>query len=234
MCSQRVGILPETPARPPSRRGTGSAACTSSRPAAGRRRRTACRRSSACEMPSRAAASRSIVKRDLQAAVLLIGVDVDQSRAACASRAAACGPHSIQVVRGCRRAACTDTARCSPGRRCADPARPARTSVRAGNLAQFCRESGRSPASARQLALFERLERDEHAGRVGAPPPPCPPVKAITPSSTAGSSLDDVGKADQQLAHRLETTCPDRPGSMPIRRPVSCCGKNPLGTMTYR
>ena len=41
--------------------------------------------------------------------------------------------------------------------------------------------------------------------------------------------IHDLDEFASASAASPETKCPGRPASMPIRRPVSCCGKNPLG-----
>ena len=64
------------------------------------------------------------------------------------------------------------------------------------------------------------------------PPPPPPPVKPIT-VSTAGSfpTMSTTFVSFSRMDWN-ETSCAAR--IPPVRRPVSCCGKNPFGTIVYR
>ncbi len=119
-------------------------------------------------MPSRAAVARSITSEALQPLVLLVGVDVDQLRDACAASAAPCGAHCSSSLRCRRPAACTGTARC-PAR---PPTRRSCTGCRKRLAPGSCESFGRRRAiiwSAVTLpALVEVLQRHEHARRVVA------------------------------------------------------------------
>ena len=64
--------------------------------------------------------------------------------------------------------------------------------------------------------------------RVAAPPPPPPkPHDVSTPGSSA-TMVDELRRASRFMASK-EMSCSAT--MEPPRRPVSCCGKKPLGTM---
>ena len=90
--------------------------------------------------------------------------------------------------------------------------RPAGTASRPGISAELAAAAARSPASALHLALRERLQRDEHAGRV--PPVPPPPVNADD-AVDRRIGLDACRRSRVSIAASPETTCPGRPGWSP-------------------
>ena len=65
-----------------------------------------------------------------------------------------------------------------------------------------------------------------------APPPPPPPVKPITLSTAGSSAMSSTTAVSFCCIAWNEMSC--AAWMVPVSRPVSCCGKKPLGTMTNR
>ena len=139
------------------------------------------------------------------------------------------GAPSAPVRQNRRPAACIGTARRPCARRCARPAPACRIQRGAGHAGQLGPQP-RDDVVDVHLALAERLQGDEHAADVGGA---LPPKNAVAPS-TAGSAMT------------MPTICPIfwfmdwkeivLVGHAPVRfrRPISCCGKKPLGTVMYK
>ena len=176
-------------------------------------------------MPSRAAVSRSIDERRLQAAVLLIGVDVGELRQRAAARAAAAAPTSRSVVEvvACERVLVAARSPCRPPTRMSCTG--CRKSCAPGTFASLARS--------RAIDLVAPIRRARSSGfsatnmRAGLREPP-PPVKPST-VATAGIGAHDVDELLRASAASPGTRCVWSARMLPIRRPVSCCGKKPFG-----
>ena len=79
----------------------------------------------------------------------------------------------------------------------------------------------------RGVALVARLQRDEHAAVVDAAAPP-PPI-AMRDGGDAGIGARRCRRAASccVIISANEMSC--AASEMPVMRPVSCCGKKPLG-----
>ena len=82
------------------------------------------------------------------------------------------------------------------------------------------------------LALVARLQGDEEAAGVDASESPPAPTDEAT-LATSGIAGDDVGERAAGGDHHAAKEMSCAASVMPMMRPVSCCGKKPLGiTMT--
>ena len=80
----------------------------------------------------------------------------------------------------------------------------------------------------RRLALRRAASGRRRRGPVLVVVPPPPPEKAMT-VSTAGIGLDDLDQAHGSAAVIAWNEVSWSPRMLPLRRPVSCCGKEALG-----
>ena len=94
----------------------------------------------------------------------------------------------------------------------------------AGDAREAAAQAGDHHIGGDAFALIDVLQLHEHAAGITEPPPVNP-----TTLSTAGSCCTmSTNAASFSLMAGKEMSC--APTMEPVSRPVSCCGKKPLGT----
>ena len=166
-----------------------------------------------------------------QPLLLLVGIDVAQHRAVFAARRAASAPIRTAARRR-RPAACTGRRRCSAGRRPRMSWTGSRNSLAPGTDRQRAPQPGHHRLDPRRCdSGFSATNTDAGVGL----PAGAAAARPVNPTTSLHRRvvLHDLRQLPQLLPPSPGTRCSGRPACHPIRRPVSCSGKKPFGTMTY-
>ena len=100
---------------------------------------------------------------------------------------------------------------------------------RAGHHRQFAAQPADHLVGA-DLALGERFQRDEHAAAVGRSVAAGRSRQWFRPPDPSSRGATNCVIFSRMAGNEMScAACTE-----PMMRPVSCCGKKPLGTMTYR
>ncbi len=160
----------------------------------------------------------------LQAAVLLVGVDVGQALDFAHLGPAALGPRFLDL-RDYRPAGCIDTGHCWRGRPRADPARLAETACRRAPWPIAC--AGR-PMTSSALSLRSSNGRSDTNMRQALAVPLLPPIEAVR-LSTAGSSMDDPPRTGLPAFPWPHRKCSGRLARCRSSGRCLAAGKKPFG-----